>query len=80
MPFLVVIISLVGDGPKSIDPIIVSSCVVLEDKSSETLVDGIVTKVSKSKQTTTWVYDSTANRLLITKIYAKINSLKERLL
>ena len=40
------IISLMGDGPESIDPIIVSSCVILEDETSETQVDGIVTKVS----------------------------------
>ena len=39
------------DGPKSIDPIILSSCVVLEDETSETQVDGIVTNVSERKQT-----------------------------
>ncbi len=61
VPFLAVIISLMGDGPESIDPIIVSSFVVLEDESSETQVDGIVTKVSESKQTMAWVYDSTVN-------------------
>ena len=34
-----------GDGPETIDPIIVSSCVILEDETSEMQVDGIVTKV-----------------------------------
>jgi hypothetical protein len=37
--------SLMEDGPDRIDPVIVSSCVILEDKTSETQVDGIVTKV-----------------------------------
>ena len=45
VPFSAVVISLMGDGPDSIDPIIVSSCVILEDETSETQVDGIVTKV-----------------------------------
>ncbi len=45
VPFSVVVISLMGDGPETIDPIIVSSCVVLEDETSEMQVDGIVTKV-----------------------------------
>ena len=34
-----------GDGPYSIDPVIVSSCVILEDETSETKVFGILTKV-----------------------------------
>ena len=34
-----------GDTPESIDPVIVSSCVVLEDETSETQVDGIISKV-----------------------------------
>ena len=34
-----------GDGPDSIDPVIVLSCVILEDETSETQVDGILTKV-----------------------------------
>ena len=45
VPFSAVVISLMGDGPETIDPVIVSSCVVLEDETSETQVDGIVTKV-----------------------------------
>jgi len=48
VPFSAVVISLMGDGPESIDPIIVSSCVFLEDETSEMQVDGIVTKVSVS--------------------------------
>jgi hypothetical protein len=48
VPFSAVIISLMRDGPESIYPIIVSSCVVLEDETSETQVDGIVTKVCVS--------------------------------
>ena len=45
VPFSAVVISLMGDTPDSIDPVIVSSCVVLEDEMSETQVDGIVSKV-----------------------------------
>ena len=45
VPFSAVVISLMGDTPESIDPVIVSSCVVLEDETSETQVDGIVSKV-----------------------------------
>jgi hypothetical protein len=45
VPFSAVVISLMGDGPKTIDPVIVLSCVILEDKTLETQVDGIVTKV-----------------------------------
>jgi hypothetical protein len=45
VPFSAVVISLMGDGPDSIDPVIVLSCVILEDETSETQVDGIVTKV-----------------------------------
>ena len=45
VPFSAVVISLMGDTPESIDPVIVSSCVVLEDETLETQVDGIVSKV-----------------------------------
>ena len=48
MSFSAVVISLMGDGPESIDPIIVLSCVVLEDETLETQVDGVVTKVHVS--------------------------------
>jgi hypothetical protein len=48
VPFSAVVISLMGDGPESIPPIIVSSCVILEDETSEMQVDGIVTKVCVS--------------------------------
>jgi len=43
--FSAVVISLMGDTPESIDPVIVLSCVVLEDETLETQVDGIVSKV-----------------------------------
>ena len=46
VPFSAVVISLMGDTPESIDPVIVSLCVVLEDETSETQVDGIVSKVT----------------------------------
>jgi len=46
VPFMAVVISLMGDGPDSLDSIIVSSCIVLEDETSEKQVDGIVNKVS----------------------------------
>ncbi len=45
VPFSAVVISLMGDDPETIDPVIVSSCVILEDETSETQVDGIVTRV-----------------------------------
>jgi hypothetical protein len=45
VPFSAVIISLMGDGPDTIDPIIVLSYVILEDKTLETQVDEIVAKV-----------------------------------
>jgi hypothetical protein len=45
VPFSTVVISLMGDTPESINPIIVSSCVVLEDETLETQVDGIISKV-----------------------------------
>ena len=50
VPFLAVVISLMGDDPETIDPVIVLSCVILEDKTSETQVDGIVTKVIETTQ------------------------------
>ena len=46
VPFTAVVISLMGDGPDSLDSIIVSSCIVLEDETSEKQVDRIVNKVS----------------------------------
>ncbi len=46
VPFTAVVISLMGDEPVSIDSIIVSSCVILEDETSKMQVDGIVNKVS----------------------------------
>lgn len=66
VPFTAIVVSLMGDGPDSIDPIIVSSCVVLEDETSEKQVDGIVNKVSCQ-------YFDMANML-----YRLINSLKNR--
>lgn len=68
VPFTAIVVSLMGDGPDSIDPIIVSSCVVLEDETSEKQVDGIVNKVS-------YQYFDMANML-----YRLINSLKNRLI
>jgi len=50
VPFLAVVISLMGDDNETIDPVIVLSCVILEDETSETQVDGIVTKVIQSTQ------------------------------
>ena len=45
IPFSAVIITLMGDEPGSFDPIIVSSCVIMEDETSEMQVEGIVAKV-----------------------------------
>ena len=46
VPFTAVVVSLMGDGPDSLDSIIVSLCVVLEDKTLEEQVNGIVNKIS----------------------------------
>jgi hypothetical protein len=45
VPFSPIVISLMGDEPETIDPVIVLSCIILEDETSETQVGGIVTKV-----------------------------------
>lgn len=45
IPFSAVIISLMGDEPGSFDPIIVSSCVIMRDETSERQVEGITDKV-----------------------------------
>jgi hypothetical protein len=45
VPFSAVVISLMDDTPESIDPVVVSLCVVLEDETSETQVDGIISKI-----------------------------------
>ena len=46
VPFSAVVISLMGDEATSLDPVIVSSCVILEDETAETQVSGIISKVS----------------------------------
>ena len=46
VPFMAFVVSLMGDGPDSLDSIIVSLCVVLEDKTLEEQVNGIVNKIS----------------------------------
>ena len=45
IPFSAVIITLMGDEPGLFDPTIVSSCVIMEDETSEMQVEGIVAKV-----------------------------------
>ena len=45
VPFSAVVISLMDDTPESINPVVNSSCVVLEDETLETQVDGIISKV-----------------------------------
>jgi hypothetical protein len=68
VPFSAVVISLMGDGPNTIDPVIVLSCVILEDETSETQVDGIVTKVRETTQS--YLFSNAADDLsfLLTKI------------
>ncbi len=74
VPFSAVVISLMGDGPKTIDPVMVLSCVILEDKILETQVDGIVTKV---RAASSHIFSMT---LQMTHHFSpKINSLKKRL-
>ncbi len=74
VPFLAFVISLMGDGPESINPIIVLSCIVLEDETSETHVDGIVSKVRAAIIRSYWVMLQKTNHFP-----AKLNSLKKRL-
>jgi len=45
IPFTALIIGVLGDDAK-IDPVVVSSCIFIEDERSETQADGIVSKVS----------------------------------
>jgi flagellar biosynthesis GTPase FlhF len=45
IPFAALVIGLLGDG-EAIDPVIVSSCIFMEDERSETQADGIVSKVT----------------------------------
>ena len=47
IPFLAVIISLMGDGDdaSTLDPVIVSSCVITDDETADVTADGIVKKV-----------------------------------
>ena len=45
IPFTALIIGLLGDE-EDIDPVIVSSCIFMDDERSETQADGIVDKVS----------------------------------
>jgi hypothetical protein len=74
VPFSAVVISLMGDGPKTIDPVIVLSCLILEDETLETQVDGIVTKV---RAASSHIFSMT---LQMTHHFSpKIISLKKRL-
>ena len=45
IPFTALIIGLLGDE-EDIDPVVVSSCIFMDDERSETQADGIVNKVS----------------------------------
>ena len=45
IPFTALIIGILGDNDK-IDPVVVSSCIFMEDERSETAAHGIVSKVS----------------------------------
>lgn len=46
VPFTALIIGLLGDGiDDAIDPVVVSSCIFMEDESAETQADGILDKV-----------------------------------
>ena len=45
IPFTAVIIGLIGDDD-TIDPVVVSSCIFMENEKSDTGATGIVTKVS----------------------------------
>ena len=44
IPFQCLIISLLGDDMK-IDPVLVSSCIFLDDETAETTVDAVFDKV-----------------------------------
>ena len=49
VPFSAVVISLIGNTPESVDPIIVSLCVVMEDETSKMQVEGVEAKVNSLK-------------------------------
>ncbi len=46
IPFTALIIGIIAEGG-SIDPIVVSSCIFMDDEKSETQVDGVVNKVNR---------------------------------
>ena len=47
IPFTALIIGLLGDGLEdAIDPVVVSSCIFMEDETAETQAEGLVTKVN----------------------------------
>jgi DNA polymerase III alpha subunit (gram-positive type) len=50
IPFTALIIGLMGDDDK-IDPVVVSSCIFMEDEKSDTGAEGIITKVSVPEKT-----------------------------
>jgi hypothetical protein len=47
IPFTALSIGILADSG-SIDPVVVSSCIFMEDEKSETQVDGIVKKVNRN--------------------------------
>ena len=48
VPFTALIVGLMGDGPEAkLNPIVVSSCIFMEDETSETCAAGILRKVSR---------------------------------
>ena len=63
IPFTSLIIGLLGDED-NIDPVIVSSCIFMEDKRSDTGAEGIINKVSvhQPHQSRRSTYASTAPR------------------
>ena len=46
IPFTALIIGILADSG-NIDPVVVSSCIFMEDEKSETQVDGIVNEVNQ---------------------------------
>ena len=70
IPFTALIIGLLGDDDK-IDPVVVSSCIFMENEKSETGAAGIVTKVSTQEYSCFFKFHSTT--YLIVLIQAKLS-------
>ena len=74
IPFTTLIIGLMGDNDNQIDPVVISSCIFMEDKGAETQAAGIIDKVRIKIQ----INDGQCHCLNILIVF-QLNSLKHRL-